>query len=172
MALASRQGHTRTLQPLSSRARLLCRSPGPVPSVASLSCPRPHLSWVFKLTPARDATERTRECPRWTQSEAIARAFRRSLSAPSTVKCPVPQLSCTRPMGAVIVCRPSLPKFGAIAANNTFWQLTATRTRADSPACQLTTSPSLPLSWPRPISTKPELSRAALISGLQAHTGS
>ena len=47
----------------------------------------------------------------------------------------------------------------------------ATRSHADSPASQLTTSPSLPLSWPRPISTKPELSRAALISGPQAHTG-
>ena len=37
---------------------------------------------------------------------------------------------------------------------------------------QLTTSPSLPLSWPRPISSKPEPSRTALISGLQAHTDS
>ena len=35
------------------------------------------------------------------------------LSAPSTVKCPVPQLSCTRLMDAVIICRPSLLKFGA-----------------------------------------------------------
>ena len=53
-----------------------------------------------------------------------------------------------------------------------FGTFIATRSHADSPACQLTTSPSLPLSWPRPISTKPELSRAALITGLQAHTGS
>ena len=37
---------------------------------------------------------------------------------------------------------------------------------------QLTTSPSLPLSWPRPIGSKLEPSRTALISGLQAHTGS
>ena len=43
---------------------------------------------------------------------------------------------------------------------------------ADSPASQLTTSPSLPLSWHWPISSKPEPSRTALISGLQAHTDS
>ena len=48
----------------------------------------------------------------------------------------------------------------------------ATRSHADSPASQLTTSPSLPLSWLNPISSKPEPSRTALISGLQAHTGS
>ena len=35
------------------------------------------------------------------------------LSFPSTVKCPVPQLSCARLMDAVIICRPSLLKFGA-----------------------------------------------------------
>ena len=56
-------------------------------------------------------------------AEAITRAFRRSLSAPPTVKCPVPQPSCTRRMDAVIICSPSLPKFGAIAANNAFWHL-------------------------------------------------
>ena len=61
-----------------------------------------------------------RDCPRWTPSEPIARALRRSLSAPPTVKCPDPQPSCTRLMDAVIICRPSLPKFGAIAANSTF----------------------------------------------------
>ena len=48
----------------------------------------------------------------------------------------------------------------------------ATRSHADSPASQLTTSPSLPLSWPRPIGSKPEPSRTALMSDLQAHTGS
>ena len=48
----------------------------------------------------------------------------------------------------------------------------ATRSHADAPASQLTTSPSLSPSWPRPISSKPELSQTALISGLQAHTGS
>ena len=70
-------------------------------------------------TPARDATERARDCLRWAPSEAVARAFRtRSLSAPPTVICPDPQLSCTGRMGAVIICRPSLPNFGAIAANN------------------------------------------------------
>ena len=31
---------------------------------------------------------------------------------------------------------------------------------------------SVALLWPRPISSKPELSRTALILGLQAHTGS
>ena len=54
MAPSPRQGHTRTLQPLSSPPRLLCRSPGPVPSVSGLRCPKPHLSRVFKLTPARN----------------------------------------------------------------------------------------------------------------------
>ena len=34
----------------SSPPRLLCRSPGPGPSVSSLSRPKPHLSWVMKLT--------------------------------------------------------------------------------------------------------------------------
>ena len=172
MAPASRQGHTRTLQPLSSRARLLCRSRGPGPSAASLSCPRPHLSWVFKLTPARDATERARDCPRWTPSEQIVRAFRRSLSAPSTVKCPDPQSSCTRRVDAVIICSPSLPKFGAIAANNAFWHFIATRPGADEAASQLTTSPSLSLSWPRPISIKSDLSQTVLILGDEAHSGS
>ena len=57
------QRHTWTLQPLSSPPRLLCRSPGPGASVASLRCLNPHLSRVFKLTPARDATERARDCP-------------------------------------------------------------------------------------------------------------
>ena len=50
LARASRQGHTRTLQPLSSPPRLLCRFPGPGPSVASPSRPEPHLSRTFKLT--------------------------------------------------------------------------------------------------------------------------
>ena len=34
----------------SSPPRLPCRSPGPGPSVSSLSRPKPHLSWVMKLT--------------------------------------------------------------------------------------------------------------------------
>ena len=172
MALASRQGHTRTLQPLSSPPRLLCRSPGPGPSVASLSCPRPHISRVFKLTPARDLTERARDCPRWTPSEAIARAFRRSSSAPSTVICLAPQPSCTRRMDAVIICRPCLPKFGATAANSAFRQFIATRPGADEAASQLTTSPFLSLSWPRPISIKSDLSQTVLILGDEAHSGS
>ena len=50
LALASRHGHTRTLQPLSSPPRLLCRSPGPGPSVSSLSSPKPSLFWVMKPT--------------------------------------------------------------------------------------------------------------------------
>ena len=37
---------------------------------------------------------------------------------------------------------------------------------------QLTTSPSLPLSWPRPISSRPEVSQTALTLGLQVYTGS
>jgi hypothetical protein len=37
---------------------------------------------------------------------------------------------------------------------------------------QLTTTPSLSLSWLRPISSNPDLSQTALISGLQAYTGS
>ena len=146
LAVASRHGHTRTLQPLSAPPRLLCRPPGPGPSVARLSHPRPHLPWVCKLTPARDATERARDCLRWTPSEAIARAFRRSLSAPPTVKCPDPQPSCTRRIDAVIICRPCLPKFRAIAANNAFWQLhrdTVTRGRSSLSAHHLAFSVAL-----------------------------
>ena len=48
----------------------------------------------------------------------------------------------------------------------------ATRSHADAPASQLTTSPSLSLSWPRPISSTSEPSQTALTLGLQAHTGS
>ena len=105
-------------------------------------------------------------------SGAIARAFRRSSSAPPTVKCPDPQPSCTRRMDAVIICRPCLPKLGAIAANTTFWQFIATRPGADKAASQLTTLPSLSLSWPRPISSKSEPSQTALILGDEAHSGS
>ena len=64
LALASRQGHTRALQPLSSPPRLPCRSPGPGPSVPSPSCPEPRLSRVSKLTPAHN-----------TPHEAISRLF-------------------------------------------------------------------------------------------------
>jgi len=103
---------------------------------------------------------------------AIARAFRRPSPAPPTVKCPDPQPSCTRRMDAVIICRPCLPKFGAIAANTTFWQFIATRPGADKAASQLTTLPSLSLSWPRPISSKSEPSQTALILGDEAHSGS
>ena len=164
--------HEALFPALSSRARLPCRSPGSGPSVAGPSCPEPHLPWVCKLTPARDATERARDCLRWTPSEAIARAFRRPSPAPPTVKCPDPQPSCTRRMDAVIICRPCLPKFGAIAANSTFWHFIATRPGADKAASQLTTSPSLSLSWPRPISSKSEPSQTALILGDEAHSGS
>ena len=156
----------------SAPPRLLCRPPGPGPSVASLSRPRLHLPWVCKLTPARDGTQRARDCLRWTPSEAIARAFRRSLSAPPTVKCPDPQPSCTRRIDAVIICRPCLPKFRATAAKGAFRQFIATRPGADKVASQLTTSPSLSLSWPRPIRSKPNLSQTALILGDEAHSGS
>ena len=43
---------------------------------------------------------------------------------------------------------------------------------ADEAASQLTTSPSLSLYWPRPISSKSELSSTALILGDEAHSGS
>ena len=58
------------------------------------------------------------------------------------------------------------------AGNSASWHFIATRSYADSPASQLTSSPSLSLSWPSPISSKPKLSRTALILGLQAHAGS
>ena len=48
----------------------------------------------------------------------------------------------------------------------------ATRSHADAPASQLTTSPSLSPSWPRPTSSKSEPSQTALTLGLQAQTGS
>ena len=53
-----------------------------------------------------------------------------------------------------------------------FGTFIATRSHADAPASQLTTSPSLSLSWPSPISIRPEVSQTALVLGLQAHTGS
>ena len=58
-----------------------------------------------------------------------------------------------------------------------FLALVCANTRSHTPRglsslAQLTTSPSLSLSWPRPIRSKPELSQTALISGRQAHTGS
>ena len=59
------------------------------------------------------------------------------------------------------------------AGNSASWHVCfATRSHADAPASQLTTSPSLSLSWPRPISSTPEPSQTALTLGLQAHTGS
>ncbi len=64
LARASRQGHTRTPQPVSSPPRLPCRYPGPGPSVPSPSCPEPRLSRVPKLTPAHN-----------TPHEAISRLF-------------------------------------------------------------------------------------------------
>ena len=61
-------------------------------------------------------------------------------------------------------------------ANNASWHYLAsciaTRSHADAPASQLTTSPSLSLSWPRPISIKSELSQTVLILGDEAHSGS
>ena len=173
MTLSRSRCHEALFPALSLPPRLLCRSPGPGLPGAGLNCARPHEYWVFRLIPARDATERARDRPRWTHLERlIARAFRRSSSAPPTVICPVLQPTYIKYMHAAIICRPYLPKFGAIAANTTFWQFIATRPGADKAASQLTTSPSLSLSWPRPISSKPKLSQTALISGLQAHTGS
>ena len=55
------------------------------------------------------------------------------------------------------------------AGNSASWHLlSATRSYADSPASQLTNSPSLLLSRPRPIRSKPEVSETTLILGLQA----
>ena len=48
----------------------------------------------------------------------------------------------------------------------------ATRPGADEAASQLTTSPFLSLSWPRPISIKSDLSQTVLILGDEAHSGS
>ena len=42
--------HEALFPALSSPPRLLCRSPGPVPSVSSLSCPKPSLPWVMQPT--------------------------------------------------------------------------------------------------------------------------
>ena len=42
--------------------------------------------------------------------------------------------------------------------------------RSATSCAQLTTSPSLSLSWPRPIRSKPEVSETALIVGLQAQS--
>ena len=53
-----------------------------------------------------------------------------------------------------------------------FGTFIATRSHADSPASQLTTSPYLSLSWPRPISSRPEVSQTTLTLGLQVYTGS
>ena len=87
LAGSSRHAHMPTPQPASSPPRLPCRSPGPGPSVASPSCPKPHLSRVSKLTPARDATERPR-LSRWPHAKRLRRAFRRSLSAPRDMSRP------------------------------------------------------------------------------------
>ena len=46
------------------------------------------------------------------------------------------------------------------------------RSPADSPASQLASSPSLSLSWPRPIRIKPGLSQTVLTLGDEAHSGS
>ena len=53
-----------------------------------------------------------------------------------------------------------------------FWHFIATHPGADKAASQLTTSPSLSLSWPRPISIKSALSQTALILDDEAHSGS
>ena len=142
------KGHTRTLQPPSSPPRLLCRSPGPVPSGSGLRCPKPHLSRVFKLTPARNTLHTALARTNGISSQYLmATAFvLRSSSAPSTVICLVPQPSCTERMHAVIICRPSLPNFGAIAANNAFRHLhrdKVTRGRSSLPAHHLAFSVAL-----------------------------
>ena len=52
------------------------------------------------------------------------------------------------------------------------WQVIATRTQADTPACQLTTSPSLSLCQPSPARRRVDGSQTALILGHEAHSGS
>ena len=47
---SSRHVQVPTKRLLSSPPCLLCRSPGPSPSASGLSRPKPHLSWVMKLT--------------------------------------------------------------------------------------------------------------------------
>ena len=47
---SSRHVQVPTKRLSSSPPRLSCRSPGPCPSVSSLSCPRPSLFWVMKPT--------------------------------------------------------------------------------------------------------------------------
>ena len=92
LAGSSRHAHMPTPQPASSPPRLPCRSPGPGPSVASPSCPKPHLSRVSKLTPARDATERARDCPGGPMpsdcegiSEVIIGAIDRDMARPAAL---------------------------------------------------------------------------------------
>ena len=62
LAGSSRHAHMPTPQPASSPPRLPCRSPGPGPSVASPSCPKPHLSRVSKLTPAHNTPHEAISC--------------------------------------------------------------------------------------------------------------
>ena len=98
LAGSSRHAHMPTPQPASSPPRLPCRSPGPGPSVASPSCPKPHLSRVSKLTPARDATERARDCPGGPMPSDCAGHFGGHYRRHAI--CPVPQSSCTRGIGS------------------------------------------------------------------------
>ena len=58
------------------------------------------------------------------------------------------------------------------AGNSASWHLHRDKVTRGRSSLSAHTSPFLSLSWPRSISSKPELSQTALISGLQAHTGS
>ena len=90
--------HTRADSPasLSSPPRHLCRSPGPGPSVASPSCPKPHLSRAVKLTPAQtthiraltrtlDITDHRRHRTR--RPDARVRTAARAVAVERTARC-------------------------------------------------------------------------------------
>ena len=105
---------------------------------------------------------------------AIARAFRRSISAPPTVKCPDPQPSCTRRMDAVIICS-RLSKVLSNSRKRRFLHGTSDASRhVQVPTKRLPSSPPRLLcrSPGQAISIKPELSQTVLILGDEAHSGS
>ena len=105
------------------------------------------------------------------QSRALSVASRAGVSLKTQDKCGLGQLRlATDGPGPGELQRRRARELRA--GNSTSWHFIATRSHADSPASQLTSSPSLPLSWPSLITSRPELSQTALISGPQAHTGS
>ena len=104
-------------------------------------------------------------------SRALSVASRAGVSLGTRYKCSLGQLGpATDEPGPGKRQRRRGGELGA--GSSASWHFIATRSHNDAPASQLTTSPSLPLSWPRLISSRPELPQTALISGPQAHTGS